>query len=264
MREYRSTIAVVYLARGTEDDWLDSFRRFIASYQEFPSGRGHALYVVYKGFRSATEMERAIRLFSALDARAIKTGDDRFDIGAYLIAAKEITEDQVCFLNTNSELLASAWLQKLALHLDRPEVGLVGATGSFESLSTLGPRFQPFPNVHIRSNGFMVGRELFGDLLGGTIIHNKLDAYFVESGPASLTQRVLARGLNVMVVGRNGRGYPPRWWPSSDTLRQGSQANLLIGDNLTRAYMAMTWDAKRANVERTWGHYLDPFNALAS
>jgi hypothetical protein len=85
---------------------------------------------------------------------------------------------------SHSELLTSAWLKKLALHLDRPEVRLVGATGLFESLSTLDPRFPPFPNVHIRSNGFMVERELLGELLSGIIIRDKLDAYFVESGPA--------------------------------------------------------------------------------
>jgi hypothetical protein len=159
--------------------------------------------------------------------------------------------------------MGSAWLEKLALHLDRPEVGLVGATGSFESLLMLGPQFVPFPNLHLRSNGIMIERELFSSILYGTVIRSKLDAHFVESSSVTLTRQVFARGLKVLLVGRNGRGYPPRCWPSSDTFRQGSQANLLIGDNQTRAYMAATWNTKRMLIETTWGEYYDPCNAVA-
>src|SRR5207253_8721145 len=124
----------------------------------------------------------------------------------YLIAVNEIVEDRVCFLNTHTELLAPAWLEKLALHLDRIDVGLVGATGSFESLSMIGPRFPAFPNLHLRSTGVMIERELFTSILGGTIIRDKLDAFSVESSSDSLTRRILARGLKVLLVGRNGRG----------------------------------------------------------
>jgi hypothetical protein len=221
------------------------------------SEQQHQLYVLYKGFQSETELEQAIALFSAADARSIKLADLGLDIGAYLTAVNEIGEGEICFLNTHSEILAPRWLEKLALHIRRPEVGLVGATGSFESLSTLDPQFPAFPNVHLRSNGFMIQRELFRSILNGINIRYKFDAYYVESGPLNLTRQILAKGLSVLVVGRNGRGYPPRWWPSSDTFRQGRQANLLIGDNVTRAYIAAPWNAKRAMIEQTWGKYLD-------
>jgi hypothetical protein len=255
-RDHRSTIAVVYLAYPVAD-WVQTIRSFIASYQKLPAGREHTLHVVYNGFRSERDMNCASALLSALNARAIRM-DGGQDITAYVIAANQITADAICFLNTYSELLAPAWLEKLALHLERPEVGLVGATGSFESWSSLGPQFPPFPNLHVRTNGFMIRRELFNSLLSGSVIREKLDA---ESSSISLTQQVMARGLDVLVVGRNGRGYPPRWWPASDTFRQGTQANLLIGDNQTRAYMAATWNSKRSLVESTWGEYLNRCNA---
>ena len=105
---HRSSIAVAYLARGADDDWFDSLKRFSESYQKFPSGREHTLYVLYKGFRSDSDMDRAAGLFSAVNACAIKMDDSGFDIGAYLTAANEITEDHVCFVNTHSEVLASA------------------------------------------------------------------------------------------------------------------------------------------------------------
>ena len=260
--EHQGGLAVVYLARGADADWFASFHRFLASYQKFPAGREHNFYVLYKGFRSEADLDRARELFLTVNARGMNLSDDGLDIGAYLIAANELTENQICFVNTHSEILAPAWLEKLALHLDRPEVGLVSATGSFESLSNVASHFPRFPNVHLRSNAFLVDRELFSSLVGGTVIHKKLEAWFAESSSFSLTRQVLAQGLNVLVVGRNGRGYPPRWWPSSDTYRQGRQANLLVGDNVTRAYMSATWHAKRALVERTWGRYLDPCNAV--
>jgi hypothetical protein len=262
MRNKKSSIAVVYLARGAEVDWLEAFQRFLASYRKFDAEQDHVLYVVYKGFGSDAHMAPALRWFSGVNAHAIKVGDDRLDIGAYLAAVNEIAEDYVCFLNTYSELLGPAWLKKLTLHIDRPEIGLVGATGSFESLAGLDPRFPAFPSPHIRSNGFMVRRQLFNELVGTVVIREKLDAYFFESGPLGLTRQILAHGLQVLVVGRNGRGYPSRWWPSSGTFRQGKQENLLIGDNQTRAYMAATWSTKRAMVESTWGGYVDSYNAM--
>jgi hypothetical protein len=205
---------------------------------------------------------RARELCSVVDARTMKMDDRGLDIGAYMNAANELTEDQVCFLDTHSELLAPAWLKKIALHLDRPEVGMVGATGSFESLSPPSSQFPSFPNVHLRLNGFMIERELFSAMLAGTAIRDKSDADLIESGSVSLTRRVFAQGLGVQIVGRNGRGYPPPWWPSSDTFHQGCQSNLLIGDNQTRAYIAATWNEKRTLVENTWGWCLDPRNTF--
>jgi hypothetical protein len=40
-------------------------------------------------------------------------------------------------------------------------VGLVGATGSYESLGPALDGFPAFPNIHIRSNAFLIQRELF-------------------------------------------------------------------------------------------------------
>ncbi len=164
--------------------------------------------------------------------------------------------------NTNSEILGAGWLLKLAVNLDQPKVGMVGATGSFESLSGMDPRFAIFPNVHLRSNAFMIRRSLLLEIAGEIEISDKLDAYLFESGPASLTNEVLRRGLDVQIVGRNGRGYPPRWWPRSETFRRLTQDNLLIADNQTRHYMDAVWSLKHALVLNTWGPFVDHRVAL--
>ncbi len=139
---------------------------------------------------------------------------------------------------------------------------MVGATGSFESLSGMDPRFAIFPNVHLRSNAFMIRRSLLLEIAGEIEISDKLDAYLFESGPASLTNEVLRRGLDVQIVGRNGRGYPPRWWPRSETFRRLTQDNLLIADNQTRHYMDAVWSLKHALVLNTWGPFVDHRVAL--
>jgi hypothetical protein len=61
-----------------------------------------------------------------------------------------------------------------------------------------------------------------------------------------MTRQVQSRGLQTLVVGRNGQGYSPDSWPRSDTFRQHGQANLLIGDNQTRHFEALSLVDQRA------------------
>lgn len=104
--------------------------------------------------------------------------------------------------------------------------------------------YQPFPNPHVRTNGFMVPRELFLEILPSSF-QTKLDVLRFESGAASLTQAMRARGLRPVIVGANGLAYDIERWPSSETFRLGQQSNLLISDNRTRAYDQMDADRKR-------------------
>lgn len=258
------TVAVAYLARGADPDSSAAFQRFVASYRKFPAGRDHRLYILYKGFENTADLHAATAIFSELNPQARQLDDWGFDIGAYIAAAGQLEEDYVCFVNTYSELLDAGWLEKLASHLDRDDVGLVGSSGSFEAFGDADPGFPPFPNAHLRSNGFMIERQLFMSFFSSLTISNKRDAYLIESGPESLTRRVAAMGLKVLVVGRNGRGYSPLWWPSSDTFRQGTQANLLIGDNKTRAFIDAGTEEKRRLIQLAWGDYLDPADILAT
>ncbi len=256
MTEQWSQPAVVYLLRGADQQWDDSCTRFIRGYQRYSAGVEHQLYVICKGFFSEGDLARARRALAAVPHREIQLADDGFDLGAYLAIAGQIAEGEVCFLNTHSEILGAAWLEKLAVNLRSPGVGLVGATGSYESLSEMDPLFPPFPNIHVRSNAFMMARDLLLKHTGRLAIGEKLDAYLLESGPDSLTRLVQRDGFETLVVGRNARGYAPRWWPVSDTFRQGAQTNLLVADNQTRAYAAAMFEDKRRMVQHTWGPYL--------
>jgi hypothetical protein len=84
-------------------------------------------------------------------------------------------------------------------------------------------------------------------------IRSKQDAYRFESGPESLTRRIRALGLEVLVVGRDGRGYRVEDWYESRTFRSGDQENLLISDNQTSYYDGADPAIRRASIRAVWG-----------
>jgi hypothetical protein len=255
VRSGRST-AVCFLARGAAKGWQASLSRFVISYRRFAAGAEHTLCVLFKGFTSAADYDEAREMFVDVAHEPIDLADDSFDIGAYLEVSRMLEQDQVLMLNTHSELLAPDWLRKLDANLALPGVGLVGATGSYELSPLALCRVGQKPNIHIRSNAFMLDRCLLLELAGSDVIRSKEDAWQFESGPDGLTRRVQARGLETLVVGRNGRGYSPRFWPRSETYRQGTQENLLIADNQTRAYITWPQPQKQAMSFSAWGNEL--------
>jgi hypothetical protein len=119
---------------------------------------------------------------------------------------------------------------------------MVGATGSYESpnavrpgpLRRLRPGFEDFPNPHLRTNGFAMEGELILELDWGTDLTRE-QTVMLEGGGRSLTRQVRDRGLETLVVGRDGVYVPDRWRESA-TFRSGDQANLLLADNRTRHY----------------------------
>jgi hypothetical protein len=193
-------------------------------------------------------------------------------------------------------ILDDGWLAKLYRHITRPGVGLVGASGSYESRHAdkdpfpwrpmfgllrrlwfrtalkqyrarreltryLRHHFDPFPNPHIRTNAFLLSRDL---LLGVKFppLQTKLDAFRFEHGKDSLTRQVWGMGLEALVVGRDGQGYAVDRWFESHTYRSGGQRNLLVADNVTRFNMEADPDTRRriaawAWGERTCGDYLE-------
>jgi hypothetical protein len=113
-------------------------------------------------------------------------------------------------------------------------------------------RYPPFPNPHIRTNAFMLLRDRLLDLKMDEI-RSKQDAYRFESGPESLTRRIRALGLEVLVVGRDGRGYRTEDWYEGRTFKSGDQENLLISDNQTRRYAESDPDLRRFLTQMAWG-----------
>jgi UDP-glucose 4-epimerase len=62
--------------------------------------------------------------------------DEGYDIGTYIAAAKAVSNRQLIFFNTFSEILADDWLSYFEKALNQPGIGVVGATGSWQALSS--------------------------------------------------------------------------------------------------------------------------------
>lgn len=124
-------VAVVYLARAAEG--LGPVMAFADSYRAMPAGADHELIVVVKGEATPDVKSGLEAAFARIACRFVGMADTGFDLDAYAEAARRLPHAHVCFLNTFSIVLAAQWLRYLYTEALRPGVGLVGATGSFES-----------------------------------------------------------------------------------------------------------------------------------
>lgn len=222
-------IAVVHLLRRSNG--IKTFRRFIDSYRTQKAGIAHDLVIIFKGFRGRDKAS-CLAALEGIEHVDFDVEDSGFDIGPYLHVARQTSYDRMCFLNSFSLFQAQDWLSKLDHALTHePNAGIVGATGSYER----GGPETPFPNYHIRSNGFLIPRDLFLHFESGELLE-KSDVNRFESGPDGLTRRLMKMGLNPYVVDCDGVAWAKEDWPSSNTFRAGKQEKLLIADNRTNAY----------------------------
>ena len=227
--------------------------RFAASYRAHPPGLPHRLVVLLNGFDGASP---DLRAFDGIAHETVRVPEPTLDLPAYAYAARVLDASHLCFVNSHSEVLADGWLAALHGALEEPGVGLAGATGSYETPHSINPlrrrRWPRFPNPHIRTNGFIVARDLFRDLRWPDV-KTKVRAWELESGHAGMTAQIRARGLKAVVVDRDGGVHEPEAWPFSATFRAGEQAKLLIADNRTRDWQNAD-AATRAKLSKlAWG-----------
>jgi hypothetical protein len=255
-------IAVVHLVR--ERNGLAPLRRFLDSYRRHAAGVAHDLILVYKGFGDAAPVAHAQALGGIAHQRLFLP-DRGFDLQPYFAAIGRFDHAYFCFLNSFSQLQFADWLAKLHAPLASHAVGLVGATGSCESLAALpAPKgwitqryFAPFPNPHVRTNAFMAGREVLSRISLRPLLL-KFFALALESGKDGVTAQTRRLGLDALVVDRHGNEYAAERWHLANTFRQAMQQDLLVADNQTDTY-ATADAATRARLSRlAWGEQARP------
>lgn len=120
------------------------------------------------------------------------------------------------------------------------------------------PPFPGFPNPHVRSNGFMLRTAHLKrfESLGPT----KVDCYNFESGHEGLSASLAREGKDLLLVGDQG-AFPVDDWVRSNTFRSGEQEALLMLDNQTESYRAMSPATREIHRYFTWGDTaVDPDN----
>lgn len=270
-----SDICVVHLVR--KKNGMEPFRRFLASYLDNPAGIVHDLLILYKGFYRKADIAPYEELLKDIPHSFLTVADFGFDLRPYFVAAKKHDSKYFCFLNSFSVILDKDWLLKFYRHINQPGVGLVGANGSWGCIRPgqtnknaslhkraarfltvkwlgkyLGKYFDPFPNFHIRTNGFMIARDDMLNIRHGMTL-SKMQAWILESGKSGITKQVERMGLKPVVVGKDGKGYDKHEWDISNTFWRGTQGNLLIADNQTRKFDAASPEWRREAELFAWG-----------
>jgi hypothetical protein len=256
---------------------LDLARRFAESYLRFPAGAAHQLTLIISGTPDQAQTTALVSLFGGAPVSVIHVQDIDYDIGKYRAALETSDFELCCFLNSYSIILAPGWLKIFSDCALDSRVGIVGATSGYEShfsnaMAGLAARkpslgmlrhgvpgaaklwayFPAFPNPGIRTNAFMIRRDVFQRVRWP---HNpsRMEAFRFESGRRSLTRQVQKMGLDAVIVGCDGRHYGVSEWPSSGTFRQNEQHNLLVADNHTIEYSTAAPERRRQLAINNWG-----------
>ena len=127
-------IGVVHLVR--RKNGLVPFKRFLASYREYPAGMPHDLVLIFKGFPFGRGTQDYDRLLADVPHRRMHLADFGFDLRPYFRAVAMLEHRYLCFLNSFSRILERDWLVKLHRWASTEGVGVVGATASYQSFST--------------------------------------------------------------------------------------------------------------------------------
>ena len=287
------TLCVVHLIRA--QNGIEPFVRFLDSYHQNNGGIDHDILFLFKGFDLPSSKDEHLRLLAPIQCITYDIPDTGFDITAYFAVAKRYGGEYryFCFLNSYSVIQDRKWLSKLYAQISLPEVGLVGATGSWQShrgnalywrlpfgiaikhfkenreknvinrvilgitfawqQSRFLMNYDQFPNYHLRTNAFMISGELMR-MLESLPMATKLDTYKFESGRNGLTRQILKTGKKVIVVGKDGKGYEMQHWNESQTYWQDEQQNLLVSDNQTRDYQHAGADRRNYLSSVAWGN----------
>lgn len=130
--------------------------------------------------------------------------------------------------------------------------GLAAWLLTLQSTALAAPAISLFPNPHLRTNAFLIGRETLRALRAGSL-STKAAAHRLESGRAGITAQLRALGRPAAVVDRHGVARGEADWAAGNVFWQGDQEDLLVSDNQTRLYAEATLRQRDALARVAWG-----------
>jgi hypothetical protein len=142
----RRGVTLVHLVRAANAP--AAFAGFVAALRRCPPGGSWELVLALKGFTSQADTAPYLALADDFDPEPVLVSDEAFDVGAYMTIADRLRRDRYCFLNSWAEPLIPGWLDMLDAALSARTVGLVGATGSWNSSRSLASQLVGFPSPY--------------------------------------------------------------------------------------------------------------------
>ena len=277
-----SVVHLIWFPLGT-----GPFSNFICSYCKYSSGHPHELVLLFNGVSKLEDLLPYLQIIDEkkIPYRKLVCYGPRQDLEAYFWAAGQLESTYLLFLNSYSELLAEGWLEKYMQQSNIPKLGIVGATGSWQSYyrsvfinnnwkwdsdRSFGENirkfkllvkasiywrflFPDFPNPHIRTNAFMIRRELMTSLKTKKL-KNKFAAFQLESGYNSITSQILRKGMVAIVIDRWGKSFKKREWVQSKVFWMENQQDLLVLDNQTKKYDVADEETRNKLSFHAWGN----------
>jgi hypothetical protein len=129
--EYDGRPCVIHLVRAANG--IDSLREFAAALRAHPPGIEHELVLAMKGFASVAEAAPYIEEVADLAPTIEFFPDIGLDLGLLFAAMSRLRRGRYCFVNSHTRPVVAGWLAKLDAALALPDVGMVGATGCWQS-----------------------------------------------------------------------------------------------------------------------------------
>lgn len=235
--EVPSRVAVVYLL-PVHAKYVGDFQLWLASFlqHQITDHTSFDLFVILKKMDVKDTDEKCVadawRLFPQLvmiRPILIVHENTGMDIGSWIKFSRDYAHhyNLALFMSTYTIIHCDAWLSLFTNIFDRhPNLALLGASGSHEKMPTM--RNVSYPNIHIRTGGFMCRLKDMNHFDFGSI-ETKQDCYEYEHGLLSLTRRMRTLGL-VGIVGRDGDFYTPRKWTTSNIGQYGNYSNTILSD----------------------------------
>jgi hypothetical protein len=276
-----NSISVVYLSYVPFG--ISQLNGFIENYIKYRPTLKHDLVILYNGYKELKEIEAFNESIKLYDLNVtVLLSPEKFDIGSYFYASSCLSHKYILFLNTYSRFINSNWLEILFNSIKDETVGVVGCSGAWSDLggnhlyrgrnllmrlySLIVYRFNFYPRItpHIRTNAFIIRRDLFLSLVYNNPRPNyffyliygfketKLKTFCFEHGINSMTNQLIAKGYDILLTGINGKTYKINNWIESQTFWHGDQKNLLIQDNQTQFYNLASESEKKIFENKAW------------
>lgn len=251
-------IDVVYLAYFNEKIGynIKVVEDFINSYKKNPAGIKHKFNIIAKNWTNLNEYQKLKNLAKENKAEIIDLPDDGFDIGAYFRAAKLLKNEYVFYIGSNINIEQKNWLLHLYnAFLSDDCIQLAGPMGSWAK-----GFYEKFPNPHIRTNSFLVKRELFLEYAQThDFPETKADTWEVEHGEKSLSNFITQKRFKLAVVNSDGKIFQQNDWINSQTYVTREESKLLLSDKWARRYIQADEILQRRIEADVWGKCLEKF-----
>lgn len=125
--------------------------RFLEAYRRREPGTPHELLILFNGFGPDADLAPWRELLAGTEHRELRLENPVLDLSAYREAVDRHPAERYCFVNSYSEPLVEGWLAMLDAALAAPDVGMVGATGSWASTRSLKAHLLRLPSPYRRA-----------------------------------------------------------------------------------------------------------------